>query len=661
MLADPKTRRRVRVELVRVILGDSWGWGVEHLEELRDLSPREARDAIPALRDLTRDRDPEVRENARNVLNTLEGEGDDEAPDRSFLEAVREGDIPCWEFDSGEDGAETSELGMLVEGLKDPDEDVRTAAAYRLSALADSLPAVNDLPEGETRDAEEEQAHAEGLKLRARAVTALIPALKDPDTQARWAAAWALRRLGPGLKVQKDVVAALTTMLKDRTSRVRLGGWIYFAFWLNDGGGSSRCGQKGNGEKVRIAAIQALAAFGPDAAPAVPDLIDALHDDDPLTRRFAVGALEPIGPAARSAVPSLIEVLRSTVVLPAATDFMGLSPIPGTSTTERLRLAVGAAQALKAIGPGAAPAIPELARLATAETDESIAAAAVHALGGIGDAAVPALLRLVRDGDWPTRIGALDSLGRIGLKAASAIPELVRALSDDDEGIRAAAAAALEDIGTGPDGAAAIPALLDALKDSESQVRANAVGALGRIGPKNDRVIAALAAALKDPGHLVVYSASDSLRWIGLPALPALLGMLRTDDKGLSDRVAQTLSQIARVDCYPRPEDKDEQALVRAKAARAALFAALQDSDKRTRKGAARALGYVGKDIVPELIAALGHMSPQVRIQAARALGFIGSDADTAIDALGQRRRDPDPQVQAAAAAAFKAIRGSEP
>ncbi|MGP0064127.1 MAG: HEAT repeat domain-containing protein [Isosphaeraceae bacterium] len=162
-LADPKTPRRVRVELMRVIMGDSWGWGVEHLEELRDLSPHEARDAIPALRDLTGDRDPEVRENARNVLNTLEGEGDDEAPDRSFLEAVREGDIACWEFDSEEDGAETSELGTLLEGLKDPDEDVRTAAAYRLSALADPLPEADDLPEGETRDAAEEQAHAEGL------------------------------------------------------------------------------------------------------------------------------------------------------------------------------------------------------------------------------------------------------------------------------------------------------------------------------------------------------------------------------------------------------------------------------------------------------------------------------------------------------------------
>jgi HEAT repeat protein len=62
------------------------------------------------------------------------------------------------------------------------------------------------------------------------------------------------------------------------------------------------------------------------------------------------------------------------------------------------------------------------------------------------------------------------------------------------------------------------------------------------------------------------------------------------------------------------------------------------------------------EEVAPELIAALGHTSPQIRIQAARALGFIGSETDTALDALRQRRNDPDPQVQAAAEAAIKSI-----
>jgi HEAT repeat protein len=79
------------------------------------------------------------------------------------------------------------------------------------------------------------------------------------------------------------------------------------------------------------------------------------------------------------------------------------------------------------------------------------------------------------------------------------------------------------------------------------------------------------------------------------------------------------------------------------------------------RDGAARALGYLGKEIVPELMAALGHPSPEVRLQVARALGFIGEEASTALHALRQRHHDPDPAVRAAAETAIKAIQGSEP
>ncbi|MGP0064378.1 MAG: HEAT repeat domain-containing protein [Isosphaeraceae bacterium] len=341
---------------------------------------------------------------------------------------------------------------------------------------------------------------------------------------------------------------------------------------------------------------------------------------------------------------------------------MGISPIPGTSTTERIRLAVGAAQALNAIGPGAAAAIPELARLATSGPDESIAAAAVHTLGGIGETAVPALIKLVHDEGWEIRIGALNALGRVGQKAAAAIPELVRALSDPDEEIRAAAAETLGDIGTGPDGAAAIPALLNVLSDWDKTVRVNAVVALGRIGPRSERVIPALGAAMTGADRGLRSSASLSLDRIGAPAVPALLAMLGTDDKDLSDEVAHTLAEIAAGGGLSSPKgETPEQARVRLKTVRSAVFAALQDPDNRIRDGTARALGYAGKDLVPELIAALGHTSALVRLQAARALGFIGEEASTALDALRQRLHDHDPAVQAAAEAAIKAIHQAEP
>jgi HEAT repeat protein len=235
-------------------------------------------------------------------------------------------------------------------------------------------------------------------------------------------------------------------------------------------------------------------------------------------------------------------------------------------------------------------------------------------------------------------------------------------LSDPDEEIRAAASKSLGEIGTGPEGATAIPALLDALSDWDHRVRDNAALALGWIGPRTERVIPALVAAMTHADRGLRSSASLSLDRIGLPAVPALLAMLHTDDKELSDEVAHTLAEIAAGGGLSSPAGETaEQARARLKIVRSSMIAALQDPDNRVRDGTARAMGYVGKDIVPELIAALGHPSALVRLQAARALGFIGEEASTALDALRQRYHDPDPAVRAAAEAAIKAIHGSEP
>jgi HEAT repeat protein len=69
-----------------------------------------------------------------------------------------------------------------------------------------------------------------------------------------------------------------------------------------------------------------------------------------------------------------------------------------------------------------------------------------------------------------------------------------------------------------------------------------------------------------------------------------------------------------------RKGETKESAHARLAVPRKALFAALQNPDARVRAGASRAIGYLGKDAVPEPIAALGDASPLVRFQASRAL-----------------------------------------
>jgi len=691
-LANPKTSRRAQIEILNVLADDRGAGDVASSGEPAPLPP-EAREAIPALRALTRDSDDTVRENARNVVSSLER--GDEPRTRTLLEAAREEDLARWAFDQAIEDLDTSAVGMLIEGLKDPDDEVRTVAAYGLAALTDKLPAADDGgPDGDKLDPAEETARAEGLQLRTQAVAALIPALKDPDTQARWAAAWGLRRLGPGSKEKKEVVAALCAMLRDRTSRVRSGAMIYFAISLNDRGGSSRCGGEGNGQKLRIAAIQALAGFDADAATAVPDLIDALRDDDRLTRWYAAGALEPIGPAARAAVPALIEVLRSKDKVPADSDCVGFCPTPGDADDRGVRLAVAAARALKGIGPDARPAVPALIEVLN-DPDESLRSEGAVALGSIGPnagAAVPALVRAIKDcpvetladqaalalgqigseavraliealhdHDGDVRRHAATALGGVGTKAAAAIPDLLPTLSDSDEEIRTAAAEALGQIGIGPGAAAAVPGLLGAIKDSDRDVRRIAALALGKIGPSSDRVIPALIFAMRDADNGVKHAGSSALEMIGMPALPALRALLRDDDRKLQDAAALALRRIADPQATGPEGETGEQARVRAKAARSLLFAALNDPDERTRAGASRALGYIGKDVVPELVVALGDMSSLVRLQAVRALGIIGNEASAALGSVRERLGDRDPNVRAAAEATIKAILTSDP
>ncbi len=144
------------------------------------------------------------------------------------------------------------------------------------------LPRPDDAAEGEKPDPAEAAAGVRGLRLRSRAAEALVAALKDPDTEVRWASAWALYSLGTG----ERAVPALIEMAKDRTTRVATGARIRLASVIG-GGNGNRSNRSANGEMLRVAAIQALGGFGAAAVPAVPALTDALGDGDgadPLVR-----------------------------------------------------------------------------------------------------------------------------------------------------------------------------------------------------------------------------------------------------------------------------------------------------------------------------------------------------------------------------------------
>ncbi len=62
----------------------------------------------------------------------------------------------------------------------------------------------------------------------------------------------------------------------------------------------------------KVNACIELAKAGPDASPAINDLIPLLKDKDPLVRHLAAYALGQIGPKASAAIPALREAMNDS-------------------------------------------------------------------------------------------------------------------------------------------------------------------------------------------------------------------------------------------------------------------------------------------------------------------------------------------------------------
>ena len=180
-----------------------------------------------------------------------------------------------------------------------------------------------------------------------------------------------------------------------------------------------------NAEQVRRTADLILKQMGPDAYPAVPELMDMVQRGEFRERLEAVNILKGVGSSASNALPALVGLLSGT----------------------NAYLRVVSADAVRHIAPWRTEAMLPVYREAIESKDKSVQMAAVASLWEATrqpQAVIPFLTSML--GDAVSGNLACTILRRCGQSASNAVPALLLQLSAPRLDLRVSAAAALASV-----------------------------------------------------------------------------------------------------------------------------------------------------------------------------------------------------------------------
>jgi hypothetical protein len=148
-----------------------------------------------------------------------------------------------------------------------------------------------------------------------------------------------------------------------------------------------------------------------------------------------------------------------------------------------LEYRLGAIRALGIIGPDARAAIPDLLR-AVQDDDARIRWVAAQTVSQLGPEAVMALLPLTTNANMTVRHAAVYALGEARTNALPALPQLLRASMDTNENVRSSSLYSIGRLGP----AAFAPALAQSATNANPEMRAAAARSLLVILPPPGRV-----------------------------------------------------------------------------------------------------------------------------------------------------------------------------
>jgi HEAT repeat protein len=418
--------------------------------------------------------------------------------------------------------------------------------------------------------------------------------------------------------------------------------------------------QSENGD-IRQAAVTALARIGDPNT--VPVLVRALSDPE-LTAQ-AAEALSKIGDA--RAYEPLLQLLghdRAAVRQAAVAALNSIGHPSMAADISKLLFNSNPHVREAAVRICAYFAYPDCAAQLLDrihDVSENVRRAAVESLSHLQDDRVlGALLRAAQDESPKIRTAAVQSLGMVD--SLQALPELLRALTDQDPWVRYYAARALGRIRS--------PEAIDALgnlvrKDTANQVRIAATDALGSIG--GPRVVAILAPVVESDDSDLARAALKALGAVAHPdALQPIASVLGSQNPARridavfaiatrrDDASLKTLEAIASTDPDPNVSETAIERLASMATSQSIQALIRLSADPALRETVLGCLSRMDTPSVEHLATAMQHPQPKIRRAVVDALSRIKDPH--ASELLGRSLDDEAASVRLAAVSALKRL-----
>ncbi len=353
-------------------------------------------------------------------------------------------------------GGPAAAVPAIAQALGDREYDVRRKAFIALAGLGiDPNTAVREVFKRDDVRARicaaslilaENRDHAEAAKI-------LTEGLREGDAALRFEAAFGLAdaQLAPG-----ETVGVLTEALSDKDPRIRRQG------------------------------VQGLGIVGKQGdKPIAEALTLALKDENAEVRHLAATSLASLRAPAKVVMPVLAEMVKDKFFMTRGAALRSMKHYPDEAwpyfvealKDEDRSLRMSAAIILDKTGAGGEKSIAALAEAAKNDPDHDVRVQAAWAVINRGEAAIPAMIDLLKSKDAAVLESVMESLQRHRGKAKGAAPALIDVLQNGGDHLRAQAAQTLGQIG--PDAGVAVDALKEATaKDPNPEVRRQAVLAL---------------------------------------------------------------------------------------------------------------------------------------------------------------------------------------